>query len=118
MMAIRGCKGTVLAKRPPRDDPTDPPSGNSPESDLPDSVRAFAENLLSGRKAAKLTQVQLSQRSGVSQSHISQLEKGNLEPRLSTILALSWALEIEVSSLIEGDLVFYRWALMTISDRI
>ncbi|MGE4043370.1 MAG: helix-turn-helix domain-containing protein [Acetobacteraceae bacterium] len=91
-----------LARRPPRDELTEARSGE-PESDLPDSVKAFAENLLAARKAAGLTQVQLSEGSGVSQSHISQLEKGNLEPRLSTILALAGALKVEVGALIQRD---------------
>ena len=91
-----------MARRPPRDEPTPAPSGQ-PESDLPDSVRVFADNLLAARKAAGLTQVQLSEGSGVGQSHISQLEKGNLEPRLSTILALAGALKVEVGALIHRD---------------
>jgi len=89
-----------VARKPERGDTSETRSGNQPASDLPDSVRVFAENLLAARKAAKLTQVQLSERSGVSQSHISQLEKGNLEPRLSTILALAGALGVETGALL------------------
>jgi len=63
---------------------------------------AFGQLLEAKRKAAKLTQVQLAELSGISQSHISHLEIGRLEPRLNTIIALADALQIDTAALIPG----------------
>ena len=41
-------------------------------------------------------------KSGVSQSHISALEKGTWEPRLSTILALAKAFGVAPAALVPG----------------
>lgn len=60
----------------------------------------FAANLIRLRLAAGLTQTELSIRSGVSQSHISALERGTWEPRLSTILALAKAFNIAPAALL------------------
>lgn len=89
----------AVAKRPVGKNTDNPVMTDAPPDELPASVKAFGEKLLAERKAKRLTQVELSQRSGVSQSHISQLEAGNLEPRLTTILALSAGLDIESAAL-------------------
>jgi transcriptional regulator with XRE-family HTH domain len=47
------------------------------------------------REGAGMTQRELSQRSGVTQSHISQIESGKLEPGLSSFMALARALDLE-----------------------
>ena len=47
------------------------------------------------RERARMTQRGLSKRSGVTQSHISQIESGKLEPGLSSFLALARSLELE-----------------------
>jgi transcriptional regulator with XRE-family HTH domain len=47
------------------------------------------------RERARITQRGLSQRSGVTQSHISQIESGKLEPGLSSFLALARSLDLE-----------------------
>lgn len=77
-----------------------------PPADGPDEVpperRAFAANLIRLRSASGLTQDQLSARSGVSQSHISGLEKGAWEPRLSTILGLAKAFGVAPAALVRG----------------
>ena len=62
----------------------------------------FGESLRRHRLAAGLTQDELSARSGVSQSHISALEKGTWEPRLSTILALAKAFGVAPAALVHG----------------
>ena len=61
---------------------------------------AFAANLQRARHAAGLTQAELAERSGVSQPHISQLESGTWEPRLTTIMALATALGVEPGALL------------------
>lgn len=65
-------------------------------------LRAFAANLIRLRAEAGLTQDQLAARSGVSQSHISGLEKGTWEPRLSTVLALARAFGVAPAALVRG----------------
>lgn len=63
----------------------------------------FAERLKKARKKAHLSQVQLSQRSGISQAGISNLEVGNSSPTEFTIRQLAAALRIPVSDLLDND---------------
>lgn len=70
--------------------------------EVPPGQRAFAANLARLRSAAGLTQDQLAAKSGVSQSHISALEKGTWEPRLSTILALAKAFGVAPAAFVPG----------------
>lgn len=67
---------------------------------LPASDRSFAAILARQRTAAGLTQVQLAERAGVTQSHISKLERGTWEPRLSTIMGLARALGVHPCDLL------------------
>ena len=59
------------------------------EYDIDDEVRDL---VISARNAANLTQKQLAQRSGVSQSNISKIENGNYQPSLSTLKRIAGAL--------------------------
>jgi XRE family transcriptional regulator, fatty acid utilization regulator len=66
-----------------------------------DPVRmAFADNLLAARQRAGLTQAQLAAASGVSQRHISALESGLSDPKLSTVTALATALGVKSEELL------------------
>ena len=67
------------------------PSGNYPVSP---KRQVFAASLERARKAAGLTQAELAEKSGVSQPHVSALERGAWEPRLATIMALAKALNV------------------------
>lgn len=60
----------------------------------------FAENLIAARKRAKMSQHTLSKRSGVSQSAISFIEKGERSPSESTMKMLADALRVPLSTLI------------------
>ena len=60
----------------------------------------FANRISELRKKKRLTQVQLAELSGVSQAHVSALERGAWEPRLETILAFARALRVQPSSLL------------------
>ena len=62
--------------------------------------RVFAENLKRLRSGRGLTQVQLAEHTGITQGHYSQLENGNWEPRLATILALAKALRVQPGELL------------------
>ena len=59
------------------------------EYDIDDEVRDL---VISARSTANLTQKQLAQRSGVSQSNISKIEHGNYHPSLSTLKRIADAL--------------------------
>lgn len=48
------------------------------------------------RTAAGLSQRALSEKAGLSQSHISQIESGTLEPGLSKLIQMARALDLEV----------------------
>jgi len=95
--AGRGKKAaTKTASAARRSEPAKEPDG------VPPQQRAFAANLARLRAAAGLTQDQLAAKSGVSQSHISALEKGTWEPRLSTILALAKAFGVAPAAFVPG----------------
>jgi transcriptional regulator with XRE-family HTH domain len=61
---------------------------------------AFAATLIRLRQERGMTQVELSDASGINQSHISKLERGVGDPRLSTVLALAAALRVLPSDLL------------------
>ena len=67
--------------------------------------RAFGNILQELRKQAELTQVDLAQKSGLSQAAISRLERGNRWPVFRTLNVLSEALNIDLGKLLKqtGD---------------
>ena len=66
---------------------------------IPPERRFFAERMLELRHKRRLTQTQLAGLSGVTQAHISALERGAWEPRLETIVAIARALRVQPSAL-------------------
>jgi transcriptional regulator with XRE-family HTH domain len=52
------------------------------------------------RTRARLTQGDLAQLSGVSQPHISAIEKGAWSPKLNTVMLIAEALGIDVNTLL------------------
>jgi transcriptional regulator with XRE-family HTH domain len=64
-------------------------------------VDQFAANLRGRRRAAGLSQEQLSRLTDLHPTEISRLERAVREPRLSTIVRLARALEISASELLE-----------------
>ena len=66
---------------------------------IPPERQFFAERMLELRRKRSLTQVQLAARSGVTQAHVSALERGAWEPRLETIVAIARALKVQPSAL-------------------
>lgn len=61
----------------------------------------MAYNILKIRKAKKMTQLELSEKSGVSRATISKLESGKeIEVKISTLEAISAALEVTWPELI------------------
>ena len=62
----------------------------------------FAANLRKHREAAKLTQEQLSAKTGLHPTEISRLERAVREPRLGTIARLARGLGVPAEKLVAG----------------
>ena len=62
----------------------------------------FGANLRRLRTAAGLTQMELSNRSGLDMAEISRLERGLKDPRLSTVVRLAAGLQTDPSELVRG----------------
>jgi transcriptional regulator with XRE-family HTH domain len=56
----------------------------------------LAQTLRTAREQAGLTQRELSARAGVPQGHISRIESGAIDLRVSSLIALSRVLELEM----------------------
>ena len=53
------------------------------------------------REKAGMTQAKLSERSGISQEHISRIENGKFTPNLSTIASIANALNLTLNELLK-----------------
>ncbi|WP_412050585.1 helix-turn-helix domain-containing protein [Hoeflea sp. Naph1] len=56
----------------------------------------ITQRLRSAREARKMSQRELSARSGLTQSHISQIERGTMEPGLGSLVDVARALDLEI----------------------
>jgi len=63
--------------------------------------RSFGEQVRRLRTRRGLTQQKLAERSGLHETHISRIERGQREPRLTTIFALARGMGSEVAELFE-----------------
>jgi transcriptional regulator with XRE-family HTH domain len=66
-------------------------------------LAAFASRLIEARTRKMWRQEDLAAASGVSQSYISQLEKGKWEPKMTTVLLLARALGASLDDLLPPD---------------
>lgn len=64
---------------------------------------AFAENMKARRKELKMTQVALSKKSGVPQSTVSAVERGDRIPTMETIQMIAKGLRCSVDFLFTGS---------------
>jgi transcriptional regulator with XRE-family HTH domain len=62
----------------------------------------FARNLRQQRQRRGLSQEALGHASGLHRTEVSLLERAGRDPRLSTIVRLAHALDIEPATLLEG----------------
>lgn len=64
---------------------------------MPYSTDNIARTLRAARQARGLTQRELSTKSGVPQGHISKIENGAVDLRLSTLVELARVLDLELT---------------------
>jgi len=70
-----------------------------------DVAKSFSAKLVAARRQAKLTQEELGYLSGLSRAHVSRLEDGEVDVRLSSFLRLAGGLGLEPSELLPSQ----RW---------
>jgi transcriptional regulator with XRE-family HTH domain len=68
-------------------------------------ARCFGLNLAKARKAADVSQDELSSRASMHRTAVSQIERGLLVPGLDTAVKLAAVLELAVDELLDG----VRW---------
>lgn len=56
----------------------------------------ITQQIRAAREAKHMSQRELSARSGLTQSHISQIERGTMEPRLTSLVDVARALDLEI----------------------
>lgn len=61
----------------------------------------FGSNLRDARKRRGLTQEQVAERSGVHPTEVSRIEAGKRDPRVSTLLRLAHAVEVQPGRLLD-----------------
>lgn len=70
--------------------------GSEKPDALKDWIRWVGDKIRQYRKAAKLTQTELEDRSGLPQSHISRIENGKLSPSRETLTKIASALGVHL----------------------
>jgi transcriptional regulator with XRE-family HTH domain len=68
---------------------------------LPRPQDQFGANLRRLRTAAGLTQMELADRAGINFTAVSRLERGDRDPRLSTVARVARALGVSVAALVQ-----------------
>jgi len=64
-------------------------------------VGDLGSNLRAARKRLGLTQEEVAERSGVHPTEVSRIEAGKRDPRISTLLRLARAVEVEPGRLLD-----------------
>jgi transcriptional regulator with XRE-family HTH domain len=64
-------------------------------------IAVFARNVSGTRSEARLSQAEVSARSGIHPTEVSRIERGLRDPRLSTLVRLARALEVEPGRLLD-----------------
>lgn len=81
---------------------TGPMAGaNSQEQARARAAALFAEKVAAVRREKRFSQSQVSSRSGIHVTEISRIEHGLRDPRLSTLIRLARALEVEPATLLD-----------------
>lgn len=66
------------------------------------SLEVFAANVSRARKKKRLTQEEVSHRSGIHVTEVSRIERGLRDPRVTTLVRLADALEVSPAILLRG----------------
>lgn len=89
---------TISNHRPwPSDVPEPPPK----KPDRPEAVE-LGKRVRAARKALRLSQEQLGERSGLHRTYIGHIERGEVNPTLHNVLLLAQALGLDASDLVRG----------------
>lgn len=72
---------------------------DEPSSNLREWIEFVSKRIIEFRTEKGLTQAELSEKTGLPQSHISRLETGKHSPAHSTLVKIAEALEIDVAKL-------------------
>lgn len=70
-----------------------------------DVAKAFSVKLIAARRRAQLTQEELGFLSGLSRAHVSRLEIGEVDIRLSSFLRIAGGLGLDPTELLPSE----RW---------
>lgn len=65
-------------------------------------ITTFAHNVATTRTRQKLSQTQVSTRSGIHVTEVSRIERGLRDPRVTTVVRLARALEVRPARLLDG----------------
>ena len=68
----------------------------------PQHRRILGEKIRDYRKQANLTQEQLAEKADLHHNFIGELERGNMETSLTSLLKIARALQVKVRDLVEG----------------
>ena len=80
------------------------------------TLKQIAQGLKAARQASGLSQRALSKRAGVPQSHISKIENGGVDLRLSSLVGIARALDLEVALVPRKHLSAVRTIVRTPDD--
>jgi transcriptional regulator with XRE-family HTH domain len=62
----------------------------------------LGRNVLAARREAHLMQSQVAARAGIHYTEVSRVERGQRDPRLSTIMRLAQAVSVQPAQLLDG----------------
>lgn len=65
-------------------------------------IAIFARNVATARTQQHLSQTQVSSRSGIHVTEVSRIERGLRDPRVTTLIRLARALEMQPARLLDG----------------
>ncbi len=81
--------------------PSDVPEPPPKRPDRPEAVE-LGKRVRAARKAMRLSQEQLGERSGLHRTYIGHIERGEVNPTLHNVLLLAQALGLDASELVRG----------------
>lgn len=69
---------------------------------MPTTMVHIGDRLKRQRTLRALTQAELADRAGVTTATVARIERDEIEPRMTTLRKLAWALEVDPAELVEG----------------